>query len=245
MENNNAVRQASEIKQKRTLKERIGILLKRYLVTGLIVIIPLWLTFFIVTILFNFISNFAAPYLIPILDFFMPDRVWVYRFQKLICFIVAIASICLLGFVTNRVFGKTILSWLEKFIEKVPLLGTVHSAARQFVRFVFGKDKNTGFKQVILVPYPNKNTYCTAFLTGEQYIDGEKYICAFMPTTPNPTTGFLLLYKEEDIKYTDYSIEDAFQFIISVGVISLDKDKRNGKKLTASEMKGNLKREII
>ena len=85
-------------------------LFKRYLVTGLIVIIPLWLTFFIVTVLFNWISNFAAPYLIPILDWFMPDRVWVFRLQKLINFLVAVASICLLGFVTNRVFGKTILN---------------------------------------------------------------------------------------------------------------------------------------
>jgi Uncharacterized conserved protein len=230
-----------EVRIKKTFKERLGILFKRYLVTGLIVIIPLWLTFFIVTILFNWISNFAAPYLIPILDFFMPDKIWVYRFQKLICFVVAMGSICLLGFITNRVFGKSILNGLEKIIEKVPLLGTVHSAAKQFVRFVFGNEKNTGFKKVILVPFPHKDVYSVAFLTGEQEIDGEKYICAFMPTTPNPTTGFLLLFKEKDIKHTDYSIEDAFQFIISVGVISLDKEKRNGKVLTKAEMAGNLK----
>jgi uncharacterized membrane protein len=227
---------------KKTFNERLEILFKRYLVTGLIVIIPLWLTFFIFVIIFNWISNFAAPYLIPILDFFMPDKTWVLRLQKVICFIVSIASICLLGFITNRVFGKTLLSWLEKFLQKVPFLGTVHSAAKQFVRFVFGKDKNTGFKKVILVPFPSKEAYSVAFLTGEQYVDGEKYVCAFMPTTPNPTTGFLFLFKEQDVKHTDYSIEDAFQFIISIGVISLDKDKRGGQKLTEAEMKGNLKR---
>lgn len=247
MENNASLEQQQQSgkKHKKTLKERIGILLKRYLVTGLIVIIPLWLTFFILTILFNWISNFAAPYLIPMLDYFMPDRIWVYRFQKLICFVVAVASICFLGFVTNRVFGKTLLNWLEKIIEKVPLLGTVHSAAKQFVRFVFGKDKNNGFKKVILVPFPNKDSYSVAFLTGEQVVGGEKFVCAFMPTTPNPTTGFIILYKEADIKHTDYSIEDAFQFIISVGVISLDKDKREGKNLTAAEMEGNLKQDYI
>ena len=84
-----------------------------------------------------------------------------------------------------------------------------------------------------------------AFLTGEQEIDGEQYICAFMPTTPNPTTGFLLMFKEKDIKYTDYSLEDAFQFIISIGVISLDKNKRKMKDLTEEEMKGNLKKNLF
>lgn len=233
------------LQEKKTLRSQLEVLFKKYLVTGLIVIIPLWLTFFIVTVLFNWISNFAAPYLIPILDWFMPDRVWVFRLQKLISFLVAVASICFLGFVTNRVFGKTILNWLEKFIEKVPLLGTVHSAAKQFVRFVFGKEKNSGFKKVILIPFPNKGGYSVAFLTGEQEIDGEQYICAFMPTTPNPTTGFLLMFKEKDIKYTDYSLEDAFQFIISIGVISLDKNKRKMKDLTEEEMKGNLKKDLF
>ncbi|MDR2426536.1 MAG: DUF502 domain-containing protein [Endomicrobium sp.] len=242
MENEKDSQRHGGILQKKTLKKRIGVLLKRYLATGLIVIIPLWLTFFVVTILFNLISNFAAPYLIPMLDLFMPDKIWVYRFQKLICFIVAIASICLLGFVTNRVVGKTLLSWLEQFIEKVPLLGTVHSAAKQFVRFVFGKEQNNGFKKVVLIPFPSKGSYSIAFLTGYHEVDGERHVCAFMPTTPNPTTGFLLLFKEEDVKNTNYTIEDAFQFIISMGVISPDKDKRNGKKLTESEIKGNLKK---
>lgn len=243
MENNNGTgqEQKPEIRLKKTIKEKLEILFKRYLVTGLIVIIPLWLTFFIVAILFNWISNFAAPYLIPMLDWFMPDRAWVFRLQRVISFLVAIASICLLGFVTNRVFGKTLLNWLEKFIEKVPLLGTVHSAAKQFVRFVFGKDKTTGFKKVVFVPFPNKGVYSVAFQTGEQQVDGEKHVCVFMPTTPNPTTGFLMLFKETDIKQTNYTIEEAFQFIISIGVISLDKEKRHGQKLTEAEMQGNLK----
>lgn len=233
--------QTDEIHNKKTFKEKLGVLFKRYLVTGLIVIIPLWLTFFIFVILFNWISAFATPYLVPILDLFMPDKTWALRLQKIISFIVSIASICFLGFVTNRVFGKNILSWLEKILEKVPLLGTVHSAAKQFVRFVFGKDKKTGFKKVVFIPFPSKEAYSVAFQTGEQYVNGEKYVCTFMPTTPNPTTGFLFLFKESDIRYTSYSVEDAFQFIISIGVISLDKEKRDGEELTKDEMKGNLK----
>ena len=196
----------------------MGIFIKRYLVTGLIVIIPLWLTFFIVTILFNWISNFTFP----ILDYFISDKAWAQMLAKVISFFVSITSICLLGFLASKVLGRTVLNYFEKLLNKVPLIGTVYSAAKQFVGFLFGKDKNKSFKSVVFVPYPNADTYCVAFKTGEQTVGEEKYICTFMPTTPNPTTGFLLLLKEKDIIYTDYTIDQAFQFLISIGVISMD-----------------------
>jgi uncharacterized membrane protein len=87
------------------------------------------------------------------------------------------------------------------------------------------------FKKIIFVPYPSKGVYSVAFLTGEQSIKGEKYLCAFMPTTPNPTTGFLLLFKEREVIYTDYTVEQAFQFVISVGVINM----KNNKKIELNE----------
>jgi uncharacterized membrane protein len=137
-------------------------------------------------------------------------------------FIISIASICVLGFLTNKVIGKSVLVFFENLINNVPLIGTVYSSAKQFINFLFGKDKGKGFKKVILIPYPSKGIYCTAFLTGEQIINGERYVCVFMPTTPNPTTGFLLLYKEEEIIHTSYTIDQAFQFIMSMGVINMN-----------------------
>jgi uncharacterized membrane protein len=196
--------------------------MKRYLVTGLIVIIPLWLTFFIITVLFNWISNFTYP----ALAYFISDKAWAQMLAKAISFFVSIASICLLGFLANKVLGRTALNYFEKLINKVPLIGTVYSAAKQFVSFMFGKDKNKSFSEVIFIPYPNADTYCVAFKTGEQMIGDEKYICTFMPTTPNPTTGFLFLLKEKDVIHTDYTVDQAFQFVISIGVITMNgKDK--------------------
>ena len=200
------------------LKRRIGVLLKRYLVTGLIVIIPLWLTFFIVTILFNWISNFTFP----ILDYFISDKAWAQMLAKAISFFVSIASICLLGFLASKVLGRSVLNYFERLINKVPLIGTIYSAAKQFVSFLLGKDKKKSFKEVVFVPYPNADTYSVAFKTGEQTVGDKKYICTFMPTTPNPTTGFLLLFKEKDIIYTDYTVDQAFQFLISIGVITME-----------------------
>ncbi|MDR3256425.1 MAG: DUF502 domain-containing protein [Endomicrobium sp.] len=217
-----------EKQSKKSIKEKLGILIKTYLITGLVVIIPLWLTYFIVAILFKWVSGFAFP----IVYYFISDKYWVHVIARISSFFISIISIIILGFITNRVFGKSALNSIEKLIEKLPILGTVHSAAKQFVNFIFGNDSTKNFKKVIFVPYPNKGVYSVAFLTGNQIIKGEKYLCAFMPTTPNPTTGFLLLFKEEEIIYTEYTVEQAFQFIISVGVICMNK---NDKKIELKE----------
>ena len=212
------------VKKTKSVKELLGVFLKRYLVTGLIIIIPLWLTFFIVIILFNWVSSFTFP----VISYFITDKPWVMTLTKIVSFFISIASICLLGFLTNKVLGKSVLNYFEKLIEKVPLVGTIYAAAKQFVNFLFGKDKANSFKEVVLVPYPNKDFYSVAFKTGEQFIKGEKYVCVFMPTTPNPTTGFLLLVKEKDIVYTNYTIDQAFQFIISIGVIGMNDKTKSG-----------------
>jgi uncharacterized membrane protein len=210
----------NEKQNKKILEEKIGTLIKKYVMTGLVVVIPLWLTFFVMKILFKWISSFAFP----VVNYFVSDTYWVHIIARISSFFVSIISVVILGFITNRVFGKTVLNSVEKLIKKLPILGTVHFAAKQFINFIFGKDGLKKFKMIIFVPYPNKEVYSVAFLTGEQLIRGEKYLCAFMPTTPNPTTGFLLLFKEKEVIYTDYTVEQAFQFIISVGVINMSKN---------------------
>jgi uncharacterized membrane protein len=218
----------NEKHNKKTFEEKTGILIKTYAMTGLVVVIPLWLTFFVMKFFFNWVSSFAFP----VVNYFVADTYWVHIIARVSSFFISIISIVFLGFITNRVFGKSALNSIEKLIRKLPIFGTVHSAAKQFINFIFGKDGIEKFKKIVFVPYPNKEVYSVAFLTGEQLIKDEKYICAFMPTTPNPTTGFLLLFKEKEVIYTDYTVEQAFQFIISVGVINMSE---NNKKIKLNE----------
>ncbi|MDR1418162.1 MAG: DUF502 domain-containing protein [Endomicrobium sp.] len=199
--------------------------LKVYLVTGLIVVIPIWLTYFVVSIVFKWISNFTFP----IVKLYIVDKYWVVVIAKTLSFFASIFSILLLGFIANRVFGKKILIQIENLIEKLPILGTVHSAAKKFINFIFGTDSKKSFKQVVFVCYPKKGVYSVAFLTGEQFVENKKYLCVFMPTAPNPTTGFLLLCQEEEIIYTQYSVEQAFQIIMSAGVIGMEETKKEIK----------------
>ncbi|MDR1103973.1 MAG: DUF502 domain-containing protein [Endomicrobium sp.] len=214
--------------EENNVKGKLSVSIKKYMIMGLIVIIPLWLMYFVIAILFKWVSSFT----LPIIKYFLIDNYWIQVVGKISSFCLSLISIIILGFIANRAFGKKTLVSIEKLIEKLPIFGTVHSAAKQFVNFIFGKDSKKSFKQVVFVPYPTKDVYSVAFLTGEQKVNNEKRICVFMPTTPNPTTGFLFLRKEEDIIYTNHSVEQAFQFIISVGVIEMDK---NSKKIQLKE----------
>ncbi|MDR3253535.1 MAG: DUF502 domain-containing protein [Endomicrobium sp.] len=215
----------NEKQTKETLEKKVGILVRKYLITGLIIIIPLWLTFFVMAIIFKWVSDFTFT----IVNYFVADKYWAHLIVRISSFFISIISLIILGFLANMVFGKSVLRSMENLINKLPILGTVYSATRQFVNFIFGKDSSKNFKKVVFVPYPNKEIYSVAFLSGEQMVKGKKYFCVFMPTTPNPTSGFLMLLKEEEIIFTDYTVEQAFQFIISVGVIGMDKNSLNIK----------------
>lgn len=196
-----------------------------YLITGLVVVIPIWLTYIVLSVIFKWVSSFTFS----IVKIYIADKFWVIVIARALSFFASVFSILLLGFIANKVFGKKIVIQVENVIEKLPILGIVHSSAKKFINFIFGTDSKKNFKQVVFVCYPKKDVYSVAFLTGEQFVEDKKYLCVFMPTTPNPTSGYLLLCQEKDIIYTQYTVEQAFQFIISVGVIGMQKGSRKIK----------------
>jgi uncharacterized membrane protein len=109
-------------------------------------------------------------------------------------------------------------------VKKIPFVRTIYRTCQDVIKTIF-TSKTNSFKQVVLVKFPNPNTYSLGFLTGDQMpgfqdcVHGSG-ITVFIPTTPNPTSGFLMMYKREDVLYLDMKVEDAFKFIISCGVIT-------------------------
>jgi uncharacterized membrane protein len=208
--------------------------LKKSFITGMVVIIPIVLSCIVVKILFELVSGFVFnnilnPFVVgkSINGYvYIPDKAIGHFIAKIVSCCFTVLGVAVIGFITNRVFGKKILSLVEKIIDKLPILSSVYPAAKQFISFIFGQDSKKNFKRVVFVPYPNEKSYCAAFVTGEQYVNDEKYICAFVPTAPNPTSGFLILYKEKDIIYSDYTVEQAFPFIISAGVSGMGKNEK-------------------
>lgn len=204
-------------------KEKKSIVRKSF-ISGLLVILPVWLTIFIILILFKWISSLSMPILSPFLNIFTSDSQWVEVLAKIASFFLTLIIIFFVGFFTNIWFGKKLYNFFENLFIKLPLIGSIYSALKKlFSFFAKGDDDTTQkFQKVVFIPFPTKETYCVAFSTGEKIINGQKYISTFMPTTPNPTTGFLMLVKEEDIIESEYTVEEAIQYIISAGIVQPD-----------------------
>lgn len=193
---------------------------KRYFIAGLLILLPLWLTIVVFMIVFDWTSNVSMSYTLPILKYFMRDKAWVYFSAKILSFFLTIIIICFVGFFATNLAGKKILKFFEDILLKVPAMGGLYAAFKKFISFFSGNNLGKDFQKVIFIPFPTKTSYCVAFSTGKRLINNQKYVTVFMPTTPNPTTGFLILVKEEDVIESDYTVEEGIQYIISAGIIT-------------------------
>ena len=210
-------------------KEKKSIVRKSF-ISGLLVLLPVWLTIFIILILFKWISSLSMPILSPFLKLFTSDSQWVEVLAKIASFFLTLIIIFFVGFFTNIWFGKKLYDFFENLFVKIPLIGTIYSGLKKLFSFFAKSDDTTkNFQKVIFVPFPTKDSYCVAFSTGEKIINGKKYISTFMPSTPNPTTGFLILVREEDVIEADYTVEEAIQYIISAGIVQSEQ-KQLGEK---------------
>ena len=211
-------------------KEKKGIVKKSF-ISGLLVLLPVWLTIFIILFVFKWISSLSLPILSPFLKLFTSDSQWVEILAKIASFFLTLIIIFFVSFLTNLWFGKKLYEFFENIFTKIPLIGTIYSALKKLFSFFAKTDDTTkNFQKVIFVPFPTKDSYCVAFSTGEKIINGQKYISSFMPSTPNPTTGFLMLVKAEDVIESEYTIEEAIQFIISAGIVQPNLKQKNGQK---------------
>jgi uncharacterized membrane protein len=205
--------------------------IKKSFIAGLLVILPVWLTILIIWYVFKWISNLSMPILSPFLNIFTSDSQWIDILAKIASFFLTLIIIFFVGFFTNIWFGKKLYNFFENVLTKIPLIGSIYSALKKlFSFFATSEDTTNNFQKVIFVPFPTKDSYCVAFSTGEKIINGQKYISSFMPSTPNPTTGFLMLVKAEDVIESEYTIEEAIQFIISAGIVQPNLKQEKGQK---------------
>lgn len=208
-------------------------IIKKSFISGLLVILPVWLTVLIIIILFKWISNFSMPILSLLLKIFTSDSHWIEILAKVASFFLTLIIIFFVGFFTNKLLGKKIFGFFENMFARLPLIGSIYLALKKlFSFFSKGDDTIQNFQKVVFIPFPTKETYCVAFSTGEKIIKGQKYISTFMPTTPNPTTGFLMLVKEEDVIESEYTVEEAIQYIISAGIVKPDRKTLGAKNVS-------------
>jgi uncharacterized membrane protein len=194
--------------------------------TGLAITLPAIVSIAAVVWLFSTVANVT-----DILLFFLPHKIThqdagagpPYWYWRLAAFLLAVVLISIVGVLARYYIGKKIIDWTDRVMMHVPLLNKFYGAIKQ-VNEAFAGNKNS-FKTVVLVPFPSVGMYSVGFLTSEQHAEvqektKEKVVCVFIPTTPNPTSGFLVLVPEEKVIKLDMTVADGIKYIVSLGSIS-------------------------
>lgn len=192
--------------------------LRRYLVAGLLVWIPLGVTIFILKVLIGLMDK--SLLLIP--QQYRPEE-WLGFSVPGLGLILTLLVLLVTGLLAANIVGRSMVGLWESLLDRIPVVRSVYSAAKNFTEIVFS-DSGQSFKKVLLIEYPRKGIYSLAFQTatnlGEvQGRTGEQMVCTFVPTTPNPTSGYIIIVPKKDIIELDMEIDEALKMIISLGVI--------------------------
>lgn len=193
--------------------------LKRFFITGLLVVVPLYLTFYILSVLVRFMDQLLS--FLP--RRFHPDTYLPFHVPGL-GLLITVIFIFIVGVLTTNFFGNKLLNLWEGILHRIPFIRNVYSASKQLIEAFFVTNRG-GFRRVVLVEYPRKGIYVIGFVTGEskgevQALTSEKVLNVFLPTTPNPTSGFYILVPEKDTIPMKITVEDAFKLIISGGMVT-------------------------
>ena len=183
--------------------------LRGKIVAGLVTVAPILATVWILTVLFNFFDGFAAPLLDSLLPIHIPG----------LGVIIALIFMYLLGILVTNLLGKKIVSIGEAILRKIPLANTIYGTAKQITQSVSGAS-NKAFKKAVLINYPRPGLWTIAFVTGDS-IDGNgvSYYHLFVPTTPNPTSGVMVIIPQDDVIDSNLTVEEALKTIISGGML--------------------------
>ena len=198
--------------EKKSKRKSLSLTLRNYFITGVVVLIPIGFTLYLSKILIGISSKLIPKNINPnnYLPFDIPG----------IEILISIILITFVGGLSLSFFGRRILKLIDDLFKRIPFLRTVYSAIVQMTETFSKSDNNK--KSVVLIEYPRKDVWAVGFATKENRGEmasktNKKLINVFVPTTPNPTSGFLLMFPVEDVIYLDMTFEEASKFIVSAG----------------------------
>ena len=201
----------AKLKKKRSL----NLILRNYFITGVVVLIPIGFTLYLSKILIGLSSKILPENINP--NSYLPYEI------PGIEILISIIFITIVGGLSLSFLGKRILKLIDDLFKRIPFLRTIYSAIVQMTETFSNKDNDK--KSVVLIEYPRKGVWAVGFATKENTGEmakktNQKLINVFVPTTPNPTSGFLLMFPIDDVIYLDMSFEEASKFIVSAGTSS-------------------------
>jgi uncharacterized membrane protein len=201
---------------------------KRYLITGLFTIVPLWLTWVVFKFIFTLLSHVGAPVVaamsVALGAAFPSASTWLSQewLQSIIAFVFTILFLYVSGWASNRMFGQRILSAFEAMILRIPLVQPIYGGAKKLMTML--STKPAGTQRVVLIEFPSPELKSIGFVT-RLFVDGQgrELASVYVPTTPNPTGGYLEIVPVEKLVATDWSMDQAMAFILSGGAVGPDK----------------------
>ena len=202
--------------------------LQRLFLTGLLTLLPLWLTWVVVKFLFVLLSDLSRPLFEPGLvavatqnpqAFGWLAEPWV---LGAIGLLATLATILVVGWLARRVIGQRLLRWFEALVARIPLASTIYGSARKLLDIL--QTKPDGTQRVVLIDFPHAEMKTLGFVTRvmREHGTGRELAAVYVPTTPNPTSGYLEIVPVEKITPTDWNVDQAMSFIISGGAMAPD-----------------------
>lgn len=208
--------------------------LRRYLVAGILFWVPVGVTLFVLRVLVDLMDR--SLLLLPMK--YRPEQLFGFNIPGL-GIILTLLVLLLTGVLAANYLGRQMVSFWESILHRIPLVRSIYSGAKQVAETLFS-DSSQSFKKVLLIEYPRKGLWSLAFLTSDRLeeVQGrteKEVICVFVPTTPNPTSGFIILVPKDDVVELDMEVEQALKMIISLGVVVPPWRRRDPSALAARD----------
>jgi uncharacterized membrane protein len=204
----------------------LGARLRGYFLTGLIVVGPVAITIYVVWWFINLVDGWVKP-LIP--KTYLPETYIPYNVPG-VGLIVGILALIVIGALTANLFGRTIVSYGEMMLDRMPVVRGVYRLLKQIFQTIFSSTGHS-FKRVGVIEFPRRGLYALVFISGEppeeikaRLGNGEALMTVFMPNAPNPTTGFVLFMPAKDVTLLDMAIEDGAKMVVSAGLVAPQQD---------------------
>lgn len=200
--------------------------LQRLFLTGLLTLLPIWLTWVVVKFVFVLLSDLSKPWVQPLThEIALTHSRWLGWLDDpwalaALALLATVLVILLVGALARRVVGQRMLRWFEALIRRVPFASTIYGSARQLLDIL--QTKPDGTQRVVLVDFPHAEMKSIGFVTRvlKEHGTGRELAAVYVPTTPNPTSGYLEIVPVEKITPTDWSVDQAMSFIISGGAVA-------------------------
>jgi len=192
--------------------------LRNYLIGGLLIWIPIMVTVWVV----RFLAGILDQSLLLVPPPWRPEALFGTYIPGL-GIILSLLILFFTGLLVKNLFGGQFVAGVESLVRRIPVVGAVYSGAKTFSETVLS-DKGKSFKQVVIVEFPRKGVYSLGFITSQELEEAQartaqEVICVFVPTTPNPTTGFLVFVPKDEVTIMDMSVDEAFKMLLTLGVV--------------------------